>query len=326
MCSWTNCVASPGSSGGTCEDRCGTTHRGSIGRVVERPPVIGRLAILGVGLIGGSLARALRAAGAVGEVAGCGRSQANLRKALELGVIDHAEASAADAVRGADMVVLALPVGSMASTFAQIAPHLGPRTVVTDVGSVKGSIVNAARAALGAHFVQFVPAHPIAGTEKSGVTASFAGLFQGRRVVLTPLPETDTSAIAQVQAMWQATGAQTVAMDVAHHDEILAATSHLPHLLAFCLVDALCTMDDSRVIFDFAGGGFRDFTRIAASDPVMWRDICLANRTAVLAALRQYRQDLDALAQAVERGDGAWLETLFTRARHEREALDRDRD
>ncbi len=283
--------------------------------------MIGRLAVLGVGLIGGSLARALRAAGAVEEVVGYGRGQANLRKAMELGVIDRAECSAARAVSAADMIVLALPVGSMAATLSEIAPQIGAQTVVTDVGSVKGSVVSAARAALGEHFRRFVPGHPIAGTEQSGVAASFAELFRDRRVVLTPVAETDPDALERVRSMWQATGAQTVSMEVSHHDEILAATSHLPHLLAYCLVDTLARMDDSRVIFDFAAGGFRDFTRIAGSDPVMWRDICLANRAAILAALGQYRSDLDALMSAIGRDDGDWLLELFTRAKRERDAL-----
>ncbi len=283
--------------------------------------MIDQLAVIGVGLIGGSLARALRDAGAVREIVGYGRGVANLRQAAELGVIDRVETSPARAVRSADMVVLALPVGSMADILKEIAPHLGTQTVVTDVGSVKGSIVAAARAALASRFGQFVPGHPIAGTEKSGVSASDSGLFRNRRVVLTPLAETDAGAVERVETMWRTVGAKTVIMSVDHHDEILAATSHLPHLLAYCLVDMLARMDDSRVIFDFAAGGFRDFTRIAASDPVMWRDICLGNRTAILAALGQYRQDIDALMAAVERGDGGWLQELFTRAKRERDAL-----
>ncbi len=283
--------------------------------------MIGRLAIVGVGLIGGSLARALRAAGAVDEVVGYGRGIANLQRAVDLGVIDRIESSAERAAAAADMVVLALPVGSMAVMMGQIAPQLGPQTVVTDVGSVKGSIVEAARLALGERFPRFVPGHPIAGNEKSGVEASFAGLFRDRRVVLTPVAQTDPDALERVSAMWQATGAQTVTMDVAHHDEILAATSHLPHLLAYCLVDTLAQMDGSGVIFDFAAGGFRDFTRIAASDPVMWRDICLGNRAAILSALEAYRRDLGALMAAIDREDGAWLQELFARAKRERDAL-----
>ena len=283
--------------------------------------MINQLTVIGVGLIGGSLARALREAGQVREIVGYGRGLANLQQAVELGVIDRLETSPERAVVGADMVVLALPVGSMTDVLQQIASHLGERSVVTDVGSVKGSIVSAARTALAARFTRFVPAHPIAGTEKSGVGASFSGLFRNRRVVLTPVSETDTEALGRVREMWQATGAETVTMAVEHHDEILAATSHLPHLLAYCLVDTLARMDDSRVIFDFAAGGFRDFTRIAASDPVMWRDICLGNRSAILAALEQYRQDLDALMDAINRADGNWMQELFARAKRERDAL-----
>ncbi|MHB8453147.1 MAG: prephenate dehydrogenase [Acidiferrobacterales bacterium] len=283
--------------------------------------MIERLAIIGVGLIGGSLARALRDAGAVREIVGYGRGVANLQQAVDLGVIDRVATSPAGAARSADMVVLALPVGSMADILKEIAPLLEKQAVVTDVGSVKGSIVAAARAALALRFGQFVPGHPIAGTEKSGVGASDSGLFRNRRVVLTPLAETDAGAVERVEAMWRTVGAKTVIMSVDHHDEILAATSHLPHLLAYCLVDTLARMDDSRVIFDFAAGGFRDFTRIAASDPVMWRDICLGNRTAILAALGQYRQDIDALMAAVDRTDGVWLQELFARAKRERDAL-----
>ncbi len=283
--------------------------------------LIERLAIVGVGLIGGSLARDLRAAGAVGEIVGYGRGLANLQRAVELGVIDEAAVSVADAVRAADMVVLAVPVGSIEALLREIAPALTAQSTVTDVGSVKGSVVSAARAALTTHFAQFVPAHPIAGTERSGVEASMTGLFRGRRVILTPEPDTDGAAVERVHAMWRLTGAQIVAMSAAEHDRVLAASSHLPHVLAYALVDMLVRMDDHRQIFECAAGGFRDFTRIASSDPVMWRDICLANRDAIAAILRQYQGDLGALITAIEDGDGRWLEETFARAKHARDAL-----
>jgi prephenate dehydrogenase len=283
--------------------------------------MINRLALIGVGLIGGSLARALRDAGHVREVIGYGRGLANLQRAVELGVADRIETSLSAAVRDADMVVLATPVGSMAEILNAIAPYLAHDAVVTDVGSVKGTIAAAARAALGEKLAGFVPGHPIAGTERTGVEASFSSLFVGRRVVLTPLPETKVEALARVRAMWQAAGAEVVSMSVEHHDAVLAATSHLPHLLAYALVDMLARLDDSREIFAYAAGGFRDFTRIASSDPVMWRDISLANRDAIVHMLKQYRAELDNLIAAVSAGDGGKLETLFARAKAARDAL-----
>ncbi len=283
--------------------------------------MINKLALIGVGLIGGSLARALRDAGHVREVIGYGRGLANLQRAVELGVVDRIETSLSAAVRDADMVVLATPVGSMADILGAIAPYLAKDAVVTDVGSVKGTIASAARAALGDKLAGFVPGHPIAGTERTGVEASFSSLFVGRRVVLTPLPETRPEAVVRVRAMWQAAGAEVVSMSVEHHDAVLAATSHLPHLLAYALVDMLARLDDSREIFAFAAGGFRDFTRIASSDPVMWRDISLANREAIVNMLKKYRAEVEGLIKAVAAGDGTKLQTLFARAKAARDAL-----
>jgi len=282
---------------------------------------IERLAIIGVGLIGGSLARALREQGSVGEIVGYGRTLENLSEAVRLGVIDGAENSAAAAVRDADMVVVAVPIGSTRPVLEAIRDALSPNAVVTDVGSVKAPVVADARAALGARFRDFVPGHPIAGTERSGVAASFAELFARRRVILTPDAQTDIAAVAQVRAMWAAVGADVKTMTVEEHDHILAASSHLPHALAYALVDMFVRLDEHRAIFDCAGGGFRDFTRIAASDPTMWRDIFLANRTELLALLRQYQDDLQALAQAIEQGDGQWLWDTCVRAKHAREQL-----
>jgi len=283
--------------------------------------MIRRLAILGVGLIGGSLARALRDAGHVQEIVGYGRSLANLQRAVELGVVDRIETSLSAAVGGADMIVLATPVGTMPEVISTIAPYLAPDAVLTDVGSVKGAVVQAARDVLGPKLAVFVPGHPIAGTERSGVEASFASLFVGRRVVLTPLAENRAPEIDRVRRMWQAAGADVVEMSVAHHDEVLAATSHLPHLLAFGLVDLLAQIEDQREVLAFAAGGFRDFTRIASSDPVMWRDISLANRTAIVTLLRAYRDALDHLIAAVEKGNGQALLELFARAKPTRDAL-----
>jgi len=283
--------------------------------------MINKLALIGVGLIGGSLARALRDAGHVREVIGYGRGLANLQRAVELGVADRVETSLSALVRDADMVVLATPVGSMAGILGAIAPYLARDAVVTDVGSVKGTIVDAARAVLGEKLSSFVPGHPIAGTERTGVEASFSSLFVGRRVVLTPLPETRAEAVARVRAMWQAAGAEVVSMSVEHHDAVLAATSHLPHLLAYALVDMLARLDDSREIFAYAAGGFRDFTRIASSDPVMWRDISLANREAIVSMLKQYQAEVNGLIKAVAAGDGERLQTLFARAKAARDAL-----
>lgn len=282
--------------------------------------MINKLCIVGVGLIGGSLAKSLRAGGHVTEIVGYGRSLANLQLAADLGVIDYAEVSLAAAVRGADMVVLAVPVGSMKDIFAELA-QLPFDGVITDVGSTKANVIVAARAALGDGFPRFVPGHPLAGTELSGVQASQPDLFRGRRVLLTPEKETDPAALARVRTMWAAVGAEVNEMPAEEHDRVLAASSHLPHLLAYALVDMIVRRDDHRAIFAAAAGGFRDVTRIAASDPVMWRDICLANRTELLAALTTYRDDLGALIEAIERGDAKWLEETFTRARRARETL-----
>ncbi|MCK9531175.1 MAG: prephenate dehydrogenase/arogenate dehydrogenase family protein [Gammaproteobacteria bacterium] len=279
----------------------------------------GRICIIGVGLIGGSFARALKAANACREIVGAGRNEAQLVRAQELGVIDAYALDVAEAARGADVVVLAVPVGSTEGVVRQLAPVLGPNTILTDVGSTKASVVAAVERALGTLPPRFVPGHPIAGTEKSGVEASFAELFQQRRVILTPLSHTDPEATATVRRLWELAGAEVVEMDVQHHDEVLAATSHLPHLLAFALVDTLARMEERREIFRFAAGGFRDFTRVASSDPQMWHDICLANRDALLDLLATYQADLDRLAAAVREGRGEVLLETFRRAKAARD-------
>jgi prephenate dehydrogenase len=281
--------------------------------------LIERLAIIGVGLIGGSLARALRAADAVGEVIGCGRSRENLERAVELGVIDGYAHDAGDAVSGADMVFVAVPLGAMAGVFEQIRGRLPDGAVVTDGGSVKGSVVADARRVLGAVPRWLVPGHPIAGTERSGVASSFPELYRNRRVILTPVDETDPSAVARVRAMWERVGSQVTEMSVEHHDEVLAATSHLPHMLAFGLVDALARMRSNDEIFRYAAGGFRDFTRIASSSPEMWRDICLANADALSAMLARFGDEMTELSQTIRGADGDALLRIFERARAARD-------
>jgi prephenate dehydrogenase len=281
--------------------------------------MITRLTILGVGLIGGSLARALRQAGYCREIVGGGRDQASLRRAVALGVIDRYELDPARAVQGADMVVLSVPLGAMEEVLRQIAPALAKEAVITDVGSAKASVVTAAQAVFGKVPARFVPGHPIAGTERSGVEASLPDLFNGRRVILTPLPETVAEAVEAVRRMWRRTGAEVSEMSVAHHDEVLAATSHLPHMLAFALVDTLARMHEQAEIFRYAAGGFRDFTRIASSDPVMWRDVCLANRDAIVAMIDRFQGDLAGLREAILAGDGGRIETIFARAKKARD-------
>jgi prephenate dehydrogenase len=283
--------------------------------------VIERLCVIGVGLIGGSLARALRAAGAVREIVGTSRNAAHLQRAVDLGVIDRFDTDPARAVQGADMVFVSVPLGAMGSVFAAIGNALAANAVVTDGGSAKSSVVAAIRDAVGNIPSWFVPGHPIAGTEQSGVEASFAELYRGRRVILTPLAETDRQAVGRVRAMWEAAGAVVNEMDVVHHDEVLAATSHLPHVLAFALVESLARMSEQREIFEYAAGGFRDFTRIASSDPVMWRDICLANRDAILAMIDRFEQDIAGLAEAIRGRDGDRLLAIFTDAKAARDAF-----
>ena len=283
--------------------------------------MIRRLCIIGVGLIGGSLARALREAGYVGEIIGSSRREAHLQEAVDLGVIDRFDTDPARAVDGADMVFVSVPLGAMGPVFKTIAGALAPDAVVTDGGSAKGSVVRDVREAVGRAPEWFVPGHPIAGTEQSGVSASFADLYRGRRVILTPLDTTLPDATARVRAMWEAAGARVNEMSVKHHDEVLAATSHLPHMLAFSLVESLARLAEQREIFEYAAGGFRDFTRIASIDPVMWRDICLANRDALLAMLDRFTTDLDALRTAVDSRDSDTLLKIFTEAKVARDAF-----
>ena len=281
---------------------------------------IERLCVVGVGLIGGSVARDLKALGLVGEVVGCSRRAEHLERARALGVIDRYELDLARAVKGADLVLVAVPIGAMAAVFRGIRTHLEAHAVVTDAGSAKQSVVADAARELGPAASCFVPAHPIAGTEHSGVDASRVGLFRGHRVILTPGPETASGPCARVREMWQAIGAEVLETDPAHHDEVLAATSHLPHMLAYALMDLLGGMSERTDIFRYAAAGLRDFTRIASSDPTMWHDTCTANRDALLDVLERFRHELAALTEAVRAGDGRSLHALFTRAKRLRDA------
>ena len=277
--------------------------------------MIRRLCIVGTGLIGGSLARDLRRLGEVGEVVGSSRHAANLERAVDLGIIDRFDTDVARAVAGADMVVVAVPIGATHSVFERIRDAVDDDAIVTDVGSAKGSVVAAARAALGSVLPRFVPAHPVAGTEHHGVDSSVERLFEHRRVILTPVGETDPGALERVSAMWKLVGAEVLEMDVTHHDAVLAATSHLPHMLAYTLVDMLGRMKERTEIFGYSAGGLRDFTRVASSDPQMWHDICLANRGAMVETIERFRSDLDRLTDAVRRGDGEYVHSVFTRAK-----------
>ena len=276
-----------------------------------------KLLVVGVGLIGGSCALALKRARAVREVVGVGRTRANLHTAIERQVIDRAltldDAWGAE-VRDADTVLVAAPVAQFPALFATIAANLGPRTCVTDAGSTKQDVVAAAREAFAAKLSAFVPGHPIAGTEHSGAAAAFPSLFDNRSVVLTPLAETDPDAAARVTAMWQACGARVSTLAPDRHDAIFAAVSHLPHVLAFTLVAELAARPDAAAYFDNAAGGFRDFTRIAASSPEMWRDIALANRDPLLAEIDGYADALAAARALISAGDADAIAALFEQA------------
>jgi prephenate dehydrogenase len=283
--------------------------------------MINRLAIIGVGLIGSSLALGLKQAKAVGHVVGCGRNQTNLQKGIELGVIDSYCGSVAEAVKDADVVVVATPLGTMQSIFEQMSSVISSDTIVTDVGSTKGSVIEAARVGLGRCSHQFVPGHPIAGSEKSGVEAGTAELYQNRKVILTPLQENSQSSIDKISGMWRQCGAQIEYLSVVQHDKVLAATSQLPHLLAISMVTNLSGLNDHDEIFKYAAGGFRDFTRIASSDSVMWRDVCLANGDALIELIDGYKKELDEVAEAIKHQDADKLLQLFGKAKLERDIL-----
>ena len=283
--------------------------------------MIDRLAIIGVGLIGSSLSLALKQAHAVECVTGYGRQRQNLEKGVELGVLDEFEDTLEACVKDADVIVVAVPLGAMQSVFAALKPVVKPTAVITDVGSAKASVVAAARAELGSFFPRFVPGHPIAGNENSGVEAGYAELYQDRRIILTPLEDTDPDAISVIDEMWKKCGAIIEYLEIEHHDMVLAATSHLPHMLAFALVHYLSNLNDHDEIFRYAAGGFRDFTRIASSDPVMWRDVCISNGKAVTDLIGQYQQELDRVSTAINDGNADELLRLFTRAKSKRDSL-----
>lgn len=274
-----------------------------------------KLVVIGVGLIGGSFSLALKAANAVQRVVGVGRTRQNLETALERGVIDEASLDVADAVSDADLVFIGTPVGQMPEVMARIAPALTSNAIVTDGGSTKQDVVAYARRFLGGHFERFVPSHPIAGTEKSGAAAAFPGLFRDRNVILAPQIENQAFAVRVVRAAWEACGARIIELDARRHDEIFAAVSHLPHVVAFALVSMLAQRRDAAELLGHSGAGLRDTVRIAGSSPEMWRDICVANRDALIEILDDYMDELEAARAAIESGDGAALAEMFERAR-----------
>jgi prephenate dehydrogenase len=274
-----------------------------------------RLAVIGVGLIGGSFALGLKKAKAVSHVVGVGRNAANLKIAMERGILDSIAPDAATAARDADLVLVAAPVGQYPEILSSLG---GTNALITDAGSTKRDVIAAARNALGKSIARFVPGHPIAGAEKSGAAAANADLFRNRRVVLTPLAENDEDSIAKVQTLWSACGAKVSRMDAEEHDAVLAAVSHLPHLLAFALVHEVAGRKNSAELFSFAAGGFRDFTRIASSHPEMWRDICVANRDRLLDEVSRFSKKLDHVKALLDNPEK--LEKLFAEARAARDA------
>jgi len=275
-----------------------------------------KVVIFGVGLIGGSFALALRKAGVVGEIVGFGRSEGNLKQAHGLGIIDRIGEDIATEVCNADLVLLATPVGQMAKLMESIAAHIGAHTLITDGGSTKTDVVRDAYSKLGDKVAQFVPAHPIAGAELSGAIAAGADLYAGKKVILTPLPENSKHAVERIQAAWLSCGAVVHKLSHTEHDAVFAAVSHLPHLLSFALVHDLSKRENRDLLLSYAASGFRDFTRIAGSSPEMWRDICLANRDALLKELKVYIAELNTMSAALEKADAAQLEEIFHTARN----------
>ncbi len=277
-----------------------------------------KVVIFGAGLIGGSFALALRRANVVAEVVGFGRSIATLEQAHRLGIIDRIGRDVSAEVKDADLVLLATPVGTMGELMSRIAPHLGLHTLVTDGGSTKSDVVKAAYENMGAKVAQFIPAHPIAGAELSGALAARADLYVGKKVVLTPLAENSKVDVLKVRRVWETCGAVVSELSAKQHDEVFAAVSHLPHLLSFALVHDIAQREDRDLLLSFAASGFRDFTRIAASSPEMWRDICMANRDALLNEVKRYADELYVIYQALENNDAAKLEKIFSLAREVR--------
>lgn len=281
--------------------------------------MIARLCIVGVGLLGSSVARAARQQGLVREIVGVDTDSANLEAALRLGVLDQTHETIAEAVQGADWVMLAVPVGAIPSVLAALKPQWNAATLYTDVGSTKCDLMAALETVLGHIPPNFVPGHPIAGAEQSGVEAGRADLFAGKRVILTPCAETSAQAVADVTGFWQGVGAVVSSMEPLRHDQILAATSHLPHVLAFVLADLLGRKDEQEAIFQYAAGGFRDFSRIASSDPRMWLDICLANREQIVPLIEAYCEALTSVRDLIADQSAEELHTVLTRARSARQ-------
>jgi prephenate dehydrogenase len=281
--------------------------------------VLKKIVIFGVGLIGGSFALALRKAGAVEQIVGVGRTETSLKRALELGLIDVASTSIEEALRNADLVLLSVPVAQTEAVLASIKPYLQLKTIITDAGSIKGEVVNAARRALGEKIAQFIPGHPIAGLESSGPDAAIADLYVGKKIVLTPLPENTAEQIRLVTDAWQNCGAIVHQLTAEKHDAVFAAISHLPHLLAFALVDEVANKPDADLLFQYAASGFRDTTRLAGSSPEMWRDIGLANQHAILNELDAYIAQLIRFRGQVAAKDGDAMQTMFANAQRARQ-------
>lgn len=284
---------------------------------MTHPPTLGKVVIFGVGLIGGSFARALKAAGVVGHIVGIDRSEASAQRAMELGIVDAA-GTGPEAVAGADLVLLATPVAQTARVLAALLPHLDAHTVVTDAGSTKADVVAAARTVFGDRIGQFVPGHPIAGRETNGPDAAIPDLYRGKKFVVTALAENPPAAVDRVTSAWQACGAIIHRLTPEEHDKVFASVSHLPHLLAYALVDDIAGKPHADLLFQYAASGFRDFTRIAGSSPEMWRDISLANQAALLAELDAYMAQLTHLRARLAAGDGATLETVYGNAQRAR--------
>lgn len=279
-----------------------------------------RVTIIGVGLIGGSLAMVMKKKGLADEIIGAGRRRDNLQKAKRLGVIDGYSLDLQKAAKGADLVVLATPVGSFEKIAEEIRPALGDGTVVTDVGSVKGRLVGSLERIIPCR-VRYVGAHPIAGREKSGIEAASADLFKGTRCILTPTKRTEPGALRMIRALWEKAGAKTISMDPYRHDMIFGAVSHLPHVIAYCLVNTVLNLEEEGQVIKYSAGGFKDFTRVAASHPEMWRDICLLNRDNLIDMVKRFQQTLDNIRVAIESGEGSTLYKEFKRARKVRARL-----
>ncbi|MBK8454189.1 MAG: prephenate dehydrogenase/arogenate dehydrogenase family protein [Thiofilum sp.] len=282
--------------------------------------MIQRLVIAGVGLIGGSLALALKAKQYCNEIIGLGRDEVSLRHAYELGVIDRFSTDPKEALEGAEVVLLAVPMQAMLPVLNSIHPYLPEQAILTDAGSTKQSVIQEVEQVFGANFARFVPGHPIAGREKSGVDAALADLYEGRRVILTPTPTTDSQALQTIETMWQVAGGRVEHMTPELHDQVLAATSHLPHVLAFALVDTLLKLPDHEDILRYAGGGFRDSTRIASSDPTMWRDICLTNTDAIVEVVEALRENLAEFVTMMRQQDAEGLHQRMATVKQARDA------